>query len=87
MMAIFEAELCGATLQPVAAGLFRAPRTPTPYPSPQGGGGRRRWLLVPAGRSGGASEVSLPLVGRGKGWGYAASGVGAMPAFADGARP
>jgi hypothetical protein len=74
-MAIFEAELCGATLQPVGAGLFRAARTPTPYPSPQGGGGYH------------GVGAPLPLVGRGEGWGYAASGVGAMPAFADGARP
>jgi hypothetical protein len=45
--------------------------TPTPYPSPQGGGGIA--MLAPfacEARLGAALATSLPLEGRGKGWGY-----------------
>lgn len=45
--------------------------TPTPYPSPQGGGGIA--MLAPfacEARLGAALATSLLLEGRGKGWGY-----------------
>ncbi|TWG53733.1 hypothetical protein L611_004400000160 [Aminobacter sp. J15] len=48
--------------------------TPTPYPSPQGGGelgyARARRTLS---RTALGNKVPLPLVGRGKGWGYHAA--------------
>jgi hypothetical protein len=47
--------------------------TPTPYPSPHGGGEFCAGLdlsEVSAGKVSPTPVTSLPLVGRGKGWGY-----------------
>jgi hypothetical protein len=53
------------------------PSTPTPNPSPQGGGGllAHRPTKVRNLKKGRYVPATLPLVGRGKGWGYAVLGV------------